>query len=146
MSKFPPPLIAAVKASQQATGAPACVVLAQWAIESAWGTEVTGDFNYFGEKWVPECPYPFKECPTEEEINGKDVPEVDKFVSFPSMEAAIVFQGRALTDPHGPYGKALPFIKNWRGWLHMISRIYSSDSHYEALITEIISENNLESI
>lgn len=146
MSKFPQDLIAAAKASQQATGVPACITLAQWAIESHWGEKETGDFNDWGMKWEPECPYPFKICATEEEVNGVKVPTTAKFISFPSLIAAVQYHGRELVDPHGPYRKALPFIRQWRIYLHQIAPIYATDSHYEALVTEIISENHLESV
>jgi flagellum-specific peptidoglycan hydrolase FlgJ len=147
MSKFPPDLIAAALASQKSSGVPACVTLAQWADESAWGTRVTGDNNYWGMKWGVGCPYPFKECPTEEEVNGKDEPEMAPFISFPSIDSALAYRAAELTDPHGPYRKALPFIRgSWRTWFHCIAHIYSTSSRYEEVITEIIIENHLDQL
>jgi flagellum-specific peptidoglycan hydrolase FlgJ len=35
---------------EQETGCPAQLMIAQWAIESAWGTKPVGHANYFGIK------------------------------------------------------------------------------------------------
>lgn len=141
---FPPAVVAGAQEAQRRFGAPACVILAQYAEESGFGKKVTGDFNYFGEKWEPGCRYPFKECPTEEEVDGKDVPEIAKFVSFPSPTEAFDFQGWCLTNPHGPYAKATKFLPNWRCWLHLIARTYSSDQRYEEKITQLVLDYQLE--
>lgn len=141
---FPPDVIAGAQHTQKTFRIPACVILAQYAQESHYGEDVTGDFNYWGEKWVQGSRYGFKECPTEEYVNGKEIETTAKFVSFPSPEASFAFQGWALTNANGPYGKFVKFLPQWRTWLHLMSRTYSSDPTYEQEITRLISQYGLE--
>ena len=143
---FPPDVIAGAQLAHKNTGVPIAVTLAQYALESDYGKKVTGDFNYWGEKWKPGCRYPFKECPTHEDVHGKEIPETDKFVSFPSSAASFEFQAWCLTNSHGPYAKARPFLKSWRSWLHMISRTYSTDPRYEQKICDLIAQYHLDAI
>lgn len=147
MSKLDPEVIVAAKAAQQETGVPACVALGQFILESGYGKELSASFNGLGMKWAPGCPYPFEEHWTQDAVDGKMQTIVARFISFPDFASAFLYYGHELTNPNGPYRKAKPFIRNWRGFLHVISAVYAPDNpHYEALVTEIISENHLESV
>lgn len=147
--KFPSDLIHAAQAADRATGVPACLILAQWAWESAWGTRLTGSYNYFGEKWAPGCGFTYKAVGTHEEENGKMVfydansPKSQKFINFPSMEAAFAYQGKHLaTSQH--YVKAQSFLrKDWRKFIEAIDGIYASDHNYVAGIMSVIEQYHL---
>jgi flagellum-specific peptidoglycan hydrolase FlgJ len=57
MASCPHDVIDAARAGQAATGIPASILLAQWALESAWGRDVPpGSMNPFGEKALPGQP------------------------------------------------------------------------------------------
>lgn len=65
------------------------LTIAQAILESAWGTKVTGNFNYFGMKWHQGSQYGYKECPTHEVYKGKRVSISAKFLSFKTVEQGI---------------------------------------------------------
>jgi len=56
-----PYAIAAAKASQAKWHIPASVTIAQWAVESGWGKNVSGKFNFGGiTAKVKDAVFPFK--------------------------------------------------------------------------------------
>lgn len=61
------------------------LVVAQWALESAYGKRPSGRFNYFGLKG------PGKEVKTIEYYGGKEVQIVDQFLDFNSAEEAVEY-------------------------------------------------------
>jgi len=70
---------------EQETGCPAQLMIAQWAIESAWGAKPVGHANYFGIKKADrhtKC----STVPTREVINGKSVIENLEFADYDSLE------------------------------------------------------------
>jgi flagellum-specific peptidoglycan hydrolase FlgJ len=140
-----PEIVAAAQDAQRATGVPACLALGQCILESNWGRELSAPFNGLGIKHYPGCPYPFEAQHTQEEVNGQMVTITADFVSFPSWNACFMYYGKLLTDPHGPYRKALPFLPHWRAFLHAIAHIYATDSQYEQKVTQIVIDNHLES-
>src|SRR4051812_1994218 len=74
-----PPLremaIAAVRA-EAITEFPARVLLTVWACESAWGTRVTGDFNYWGITRLPEAGLA-RMCATHEDLTPAELEAFD---------------------------------------------------------------------
>ena len=65
------------------------IVAAQWALESAWGKKVTGDYNFFGIKANGKWNGPKKLVPTTEEVKGKRVKINDYFRSYKSLQEGI---------------------------------------------------------
>ena len=61
------------------------LVAAQWALESAWGKEVSGVHNYFGLKGKGST------RTTQEVVNGKTITIDDQFIDFSSIEACIKY-------------------------------------------------------
>ena len=70
---------------EQETGCPSRLMIAQWAIESAWGAKPAGHANYFG---IKKADRHTKCCtvPTREVINGKSVVEDLEFADYDSLE------------------------------------------------------------
>jgi len=76
--------------NQKITGFPIKVMLAVWACESDWGTQLTGDFNYWGITCKP-TDGPAKFCATHENITPAQL------LTFPADERATAVKGRALS-------------------------------------------------
>ena len=70
---------------EQETGCPAQLMIAQWAIESAWGAKPVGHANYFGIRKADRHP---KCCTvtTREVVNGRSVAENLEFADYDSLE------------------------------------------------------------
>lgn len=101
----PPEVMAAACASEARWGVPAPVTLAQWALESAWGTRMPPDSNNpFGIKARPG--EPAVTCATEEVTNGVAHRVVQDFRAFPTIEAAFDAHGRLLATCL-PYREAM---------------------------------------
>lgn len=75
-----------VKAAAQACGAKfPQLVAAQWALESAHGTAVSGKHNYFGLKGSGSSHV------TQEEVGGHMVTITAGFIDFPSLKSCIAY-------------------------------------------------------
>lgn len=141
--KFPKNVLSAAQAAERATGIPACITLAQWAWESAYGKVTAGDFNYFGMKWAPAWGLPFKLIKTWEEINGKQVVVYDKFLSFKSFDQAFIAHGQLLADPKGPYAFAYVSKGDWEKYMRKIGPVYATDHHYADSLVDLIKSFHL---
>lgn len=143
---FPAEAIAAAKAAQAKTGCLPSITLAQWALESGYGKyHMDTANNYFGIKWYVGCKYPFVLKQTNEEVNGKTITITAKFVSFPSLEAAVEYHDELLMNPTHVYRQAIPYmrLKDWKTALKIIAPHYATDSKYVAKITSIINQFKL---
>lgn len=136
---FPDAVRVMAQHSQRINGVPACVTLAQWALESDYGSALSGDNNPFGIKGKPG-----RLCWTWESENGRIVHVKASFKNFDSYESAFDYHGHMLTRPDGYYAFALPYLKDWRRWLHIIASIYATDNLYEVKILHIIEANHLQ--
>jgi flagellum-specific peptidoglycan hydrolase FlgJ len=58
-------------------GYPPRLLVAQWALESAWGEKQTGDHNYFGITYNPLRHKAFRMCPTHEEMTNLQILSLD---------------------------------------------------------------------
>src|SRR5262249_62319182 len=89
----PPEVIQAARASQQRFGVPASITLAQWIVESAWGSAMPPDSNNpFGIKALDD--QPAVESETREVVDGKVVTIVARFRRFPNLAEAFEAHGR----------------------------------------------------
>jgi flagellum-specific peptidoglycan hydrolase FlgJ/peptidoglycan hydrolase-like protein with peptidoglycan-binding domain len=139
--RFTHEVIRAAQATQRRWGIPASVTLAQWAIESAYGTQMPlGSNNPFGIKalsgqqrvlaWTTE----FK--------NGRPVKVREPFRAFASLEEAFLDHGRLLgTSRH--YAKARKFLNNPDRFADALTGIYATDPGYGSKLKKIMSSNNL---
>lgn len=92
-------VVPAAQAAQRQYGVPASVTLAQWEIESAWGTSklATEAQNYFGIKAEHlSDPSTYEEFPTLEYANGKRAMVVADFEKYPDAAASFTDHARLL--------------------------------------------------
>lgn len=137
---FPDAVRVMAQHSQRKYGVPADVCLAQWALESDYGEALSGTFNPFGIKGTPG-----KLLWTwEQGADGKIYHVQAFFKNFASFEEAFDYHGHMLTRTDGYYARALPFLHDWRKWLHSIAPIYATDKLYESKIVHIIEANHLQ--
>lgn len=136
---FPPAVRLMAQHAQRDTGVPACVTLAQWALESDYGSALSGKHNPFGIKGTPGTL-----CWTWEVVHGQNIHVQTSFKDFPSFEDAFAYHGRMLVRPDGYYTSALPFIKDWRKYIQHIAPIYATDPSYADKLTHIIEKWSLQ--
>lgn len=149
MSKAPAPeAIHHAQLGQKVYGVPACLTLAQYALESGWGTSklAVTQHNYFGQKDYPGSGYPYRIVISNEEIKGKLVPKESKFIVYPSLAEAFKHHCQRLSSPTGVYAYANKYLKakDWHGFLKAIAPKYSTSSDYYARVAELIRLNHLE--
>lgn len=133
-----PNVIAAAQASQrQFPVVPASISLAQWALESGWGSKYTGLNNPFGIKAVEG--QAFTAVPTHEEVNGRFVPTVARFANYQSLEDA--FTAHAALLAHHPQYAAFQKATVLQDKCHALTGVYATDEQYgQKLYSLILSE------
>jgi flagellum-specific peptidoglycan hydrolase FlgJ len=115
------------------------LTLAQWALESAWGTSVPGN-NPFGIKAYPHC-YATQELPTWEVENGRKVRKKQTFAVFPTLEDAFLKHAALLVtgDLYLP-----SFVKYFHGQIELnelaraIGKYYATDPEYGNKLVRIM--------
>ena len=137
---FPPEITAAAQQSENDTGCPAAVTLAQYALESGYGKYDLGCYNFFGIKWAPCCGLPYVIMHTKEWNGAHFVPVEAKFIKFPNALAAFDYHGKLLMNPRGPYAVAVPYANDWMKFAQRIAPIYATDPHYYATLVELIEQ------
>lgn len=146
---------------------PACLMGAQWALESGWGRLMPiGSNNPFGEKQagdeaaVQAAVQAGKAtwAGTREVLKGKDVHIQAPFMCFASLEAAFDSHAQHLaTSSH--YAKAYQILvstqhrdgvpvgvltrKLVEAYIRAIAPVYATDPHYADLLMRIINGSNL---
>lgn len=139
--RFTEDVIRAAQAAQRQWGTPASVTLAQWAIESAYGSRMpAGSNNPFGIK--ARSGDPFVEAWTTEVINGKSQKVLAKFQAFPDLDAAFIRHGRLLgTSKY--YAKARQFSHDADKFADALTGIYATDPRYGSKLKKIMKSNDL---
>lgn len=137
--RFPSDILTAAQHTERMFGVPACVTLAQWALESAYGKHSPGN-NPFGHKgsYLGQSVL----FTTHEVINGKSVELVDKFCRYPDIEVAFKEHGRKLAYGK-PYLGCNKFIGDWRAFVQCIGKIYATDPSYVGKIIALIERFHL---
>ena len=126
------------------TGCPAQLMIAQWAIESAWGAKPVGHANYFGIKRAARHT---KCCivTTREVVNGKSVVENLEFADYDSLESSCRDYAWLMT--HGaPYQAAWEEYQGDRDLdtlMVAVARVYASDPGYAHLAMAIARQPNV---
>lgn len=126
------------------TQLPAQLLIAQWALESAWGAHPAGHANYFGIKKAARhtmcCT-----VETHEMINGKLVPSDLEFADYPSLEDSCKDYAWLIT--HGA-----PYRDAWRKYLETrdvhqlvfdVAREYATNRRYWELALAIAEQQNV---
>lgn len=143
MSHQPPPdIISAAQAAQTKWGVPAAVSLAQWALESGWGSHIPpGSNNFFGIKAVGD--QPSVNVPTREFLHGQWETIYQPFRKFASVADCFDAHGQLLaTNPayasarQYEHGQDAQFVQALQGH-------YATDPAYGSLLNAIIQGSNL---
>jgi flagellum-specific peptidoglycan hydrolase FlgJ len=138
---FPPVVVAAAIASHHRWRVPASVTLAQWAVESAYGTKMPrGSNNPFGIKAGKG--QPFVEAQTREVIGGKSVTVVAKFRKFDSMAQAFDEHGRLLATSRY-YTRAMSLAANPDSFADALTGVYATDPRYGSVLKSVMRKDNL---
>lgn len=135
----PDDVVQAAQKAQAAYGVPASVTLAQWALESAWGSHCTGKHNFFGVKATATQPASL--CWTHEVVAGKSIACQQRFADYVSLDAGFGAHAALLT--HAQYAKAWPF-KDVETFVRAIAPVYATDPDYADKLMAIIHGNRME--
>ena len=143
MSYFPSDV---VKAAQDAhakyfpLGPYASVTLAQWAIESAYGSaEPVGSNNPFGIKAVAGQQY--VAAMTREVIKGVNIEVEQKFAAYPSVEQA--FEAHAHLLATSPYYKKAQQATSVEAYVQAMAPVYATAPNYASTLLGLIHSANL---
>lgn len=134
-------VINAAQATQRQWGIPTCVTLAQWALESSYGSRMpSGTNNPFGIKARESeaC----VEAWTTEYIGGKKKRVRQKFRVFPNLEAAFIHHGKLLGTSHY-YAKARNYLNEPDKFADALTGIYATDPNYGLLLKSVMQSKNL---
>lgn len=129
---------------ERATGLPAEITVAQWAIESGWGAASPGN-NCFGIKAYPGCEV--QRFPTQEVIAGERMTLTLEFAAFDSLQACFEKHAR-LIKCGAPYARAWAHYcasKDLVTLVDEIARVYATDPGYAGKLREIISMREVQS-
>lgn len=134
---------------QRKTGVLASITVAQWAVESAWGTRHMGDANnYFGMKPGSSWKGKTVTLPTKEFLDGKWITVEDKFRAFSSPEACFVSHGEFLLKPrYAPCFQYPAGTKDGDRYKWFAQKIwecgYATAPDYPKLLTDVIMKYGL---
>ncbi len=133
--------ITAAQIAAKASGIPASVQLAQWALESGWGEHMPpGSNNPFGIKSVEGQQSVI--VSTHEYVNGERVLVNAAFRAFPSLDDA--FAAHAALLAHAPqYEPARACLPDVAAFCDALTGVYATDPNYGTLLKEIIAGSDL---
>lgn len=145
MSHFKAAIVTAAKKGQADWEVPASVSLAQFAIESAYGTKMpTGSNNPFGIKAVGDQPY--VETKTLEYIHGSPVYVVAKFRKFTDFNEAFDEHARLLATNilYAPAMHAWKVDHNLDVGVRLMAKHYATAPDYATVVLSIIRSQHLQ--
>lgn len=138
---LPPDVIDAAKASQTKWGVPASVTLAQWIVESAWGSAMPPESNNpFGIKALDS--QPAVESETREVIDGKVVTITARFRRFANLAEAFELHGKLLATA-SPYKEARTQIQDPHRFADALTGVYATDPQYGETLKWVMTNYQL---
>lgn len=131
-------------ALEKQTQCPAPLMIAQWAVESRWGSTPTGRANYFGIKANSRDP---ESCnaTTQEVVKGKPVEEKLAFADYDSMADSARDYALLITEGE-------PYQAAWQSYLKThdlnaliiaVSAKYATDPTYAKVVSAISRQANV---
>ena len=119
------------------------VVAAQWALESTWGKDESGKFNYFGIKARPGQPGTVRS--TTEVLNGRTVRINDKFADYNSLEEGIAARV-AFTKQNKRYTKSGYFDARtpYEAAQALLRGGYATNPNYANSLVKIIKDRKID--
>lgn len=138
---IPAEAVAAAQTSQKNWDIPASVALAQFGLESAWGTRMpAGSRNPFGIKAA--AGQPFVAATTTEVVHGQRIRVVAKFRKFESLSEAFDLHGRLLATSKY-YADARKFRRDPKAFAQALTGTYATDPNYGQKLISIMDQKNL---
>lgn len=133
--------VTAAQTSQKKWDIPASVALAQFGLESAWGTRMpAGSKNPFGIKAA--AGQPFVAAATTEVVHGQRIRVVAKFRKFESLSEAFDMHGRLLATSKY-YANARKFRRDPKSFAKSLTGTYATDPNYGQKLISIMDQKNL---
>ena len=129
---------------EQETGCPAQLMIAQWAIESAWGAKPVGHANYFGMKMA----HRHSMCctvTTEEVVDGERVKMDLAFADYPSLADSCKDYAWLITQG-SPYHAAWQKYQSDHDLRDLIAAVagkYATDPNYTDVLGQIAGQENV---
>lgn len=112
------------------------LVAAQWALESGWGSSISGKNNYFGIKGTGT------KHQTKEFVNGKEITIVDEFKDFTSADECVKY----LVDRWYKDWKDYKGVNNATSRENaakiLVAQGYATDPRYAEKLIDIMSKNS----
>lgn len=141
MPKLSPDVIAAARAAAWKWKIPASIQLAQYALESGWGTHMPANSNNpFGIKALPG--QPSVSVQTHEFVSGRFVTINAPFRAFASIAAAFDLHAELLaTSPH--YSIARSRLPDVAAFCQALTGVYATDPHYGDELVSLIAADGL---
>jgi flagellum-specific peptidoglycan hydrolase FlgJ len=126
-------------ACERATDLPAELTVAQWALESNWGTHQPGN-NCFGIKAYEGC-YGVQLLQSTEVINGVRTPVIEKFATFPTLDACFAKHANLFTTgkPYAQAWAAYRLSHDLHTFICEIAHVYATDPNYANILLQILA-------
>lgn len=134
-------IIKAAQKSERIDGIPASVTLAQFALESAWGTKLSAAFNPFGIKARPGEPQSVANT-REERPDGTSYYINAGFRKFASFDEAFEAHGKLLGTAK-VYAKARAKLPDPNAFADALTGVYATANNYGAVLKSIMRSQNL---
>lgn len=142
MVKISDDVIDAAQASERKHGIPACVSLAQYGLESAWGTKMpAGSCNPFGIKAVGSQPSVIVRT-REVDRHGRSYFIQAPFRRFASIAEAFDEHGRLLAQAKA-YARARAKLPDPDAFADALTGVYATDPKYGELLRRIMRGSKL---
>lgn len=137
----PTEVVQAAKASQKRWGVPASITVAQWIVESAWGSAMPPDSNNpFGIKALDN--QPAVESETWEVIDSKSVTIKARFRRFDSLTEAFEVHGKLL-GTGAPYKAAMEVARDPDLFADALTGVYATDPQYGTTLKWVMDNYKL---
>ena len=138
---IPPEVIEAARTSGRRWGVPAAITLAQWIVESAWGSAMPPNSNNpFGIKAFGD--QPAVESGTWEVVDGKSVTIQARFRRFASLADAFEAHGKLLSTA-APYKPAMEVARDPDLFADALTGVYATDPQYGTTLKWVMENYKL---
>ena len=137
VGQIPPEVAEAAVASRKRWNVPACITIAQWVVESAWGAAMPpGSNNPFGIKALAS--QDAVESLTREVVDGEAVTITARFRKFGSLSEAFDQHGRLLATAT-PYRTAMLLVADPDAFADALTGVYATDPKYGYTLKWVIN-------
>jgi hypothetical protein len=137
----PPEVVEAARTSKRKFGVPASITVAQWIVESAWGSAMPPDSNNpFGIKALED--QPAVESATWEVVDGKSVTVRARFRRFQSLSEAFEVHGKLLSTG-APYRAAMETAQDPDRFADALTGVYATDPQYGTTLRWVMDNYKL---